>query len=176
MTAPVSSIQIAGVRLTSEVPRPRTTPRPQEGFQEVLRTGAQVLLAGASAASGLLGGPLLSSAIEAARSGLAQGSPQGGTGAQGASFLSGTSGGSSTSPAGSGAGAGGALGAVSGTGSASSEIEAMRQLQKEGQQHNLQYLQLQQEAQEDNRRFSLASSLLKARHDTARSAINNLRV
>ena len=44
------------------------------------------------------------------------------------------------------------------------------------QEHNLAYLQLQQEAQRANRRFSVATNLLKARHDTARAAINNLRV
>ena len=43
----------------------------------------------------------------------------------------------------------------------------MRQLQQEGQTSSLQYLRLQQEMQASNRRFSLASSVLKAKHDIA---------
>lgn len=185
MTSPIS--QIAGVTLSSEVRRPRTTPKPTQAFQEVLRTGAQVLLAGASAASGLVGGPLLSSAIDAARAGLAQASGSSGGGSGGTTLLSGTTSGAGGATVGAGLGglpgtaggtAGGAAGGAAGgtAGSATSELEAMRQIQREGQQHNMQYLQLQQEAQDENRRYSMASNLLKAQHDTARSAINNLRV
>ena len=153
MPTPIHSV--AGMPLSIEARRPRTTPKPNQTFHEVLRTGARLLLAGASAASGLVGGPLLSSAVEAARSEL----DRGGGAASGplAGQRSPTSG-SST-------------GASGGT----SEVEAMRQLQKEGQKQSLEYLALQQEVQAANRRFTVASNLLKARHDTARSAINNLR-
>ena len=139
---------ISGTRVHTQTTRARQTTRPVSRFTEVLRTGADVLLAGAGAATSLVGGPLLSAAIGAARAGLARS----GTGQSGA-----------TSP-------------LSSTGSGSSELEAMRKLQQEGQQFNMQYLMLQQEAQQSNRRFSVASNILKAKHDTARAAISNIRV
>lgn len=148
MSLPIS--MISGTRLETQPTRPRQTPRPVSRFSEVLRTGADVLLAGAGAASSLVGGPLLSAAIGAARASLARTAASGG--------------------------AGSAISAAGTSGSGSSEIDAMRRLQQEGQQFNMQYLMLQQEAQQSNRRFSVVSNILKARHDTARAAINNLRV
>ena len=141
----------------------RATSKPTQPFQKVLRTGAQVLLAGASAASGLVGGPTLSSAIDAARSRLPR--------TEGAA-------GGAASPAGGNPLArrgGSGPDSSAGAGSARPELEAMRRLQQEGQMNSLQYLELQQEVQQANRRYTVASNLLKARHDTARAAINNLR-
>ncbi len=40
---------------------------------------------------------------------------------------------------------------------------------------NLQYLQLQQDMQQQNRQFTMISNIMKVKHDTARSAINNIR-
>lgn len=153
MTTPI--LGSTNARLGVGITRSRQTLRPRNRFTEVLRTGADVLLAGAGAASGLVGGPLLSAAVGAARAGLGRL----GGGATGGSTmgLTSTTGSSTTS-------------------SGNSEIDAMRQLQQEGNQSSLQYLRLQQEMQQSNRRFSLASSVLKAKHDTARSVLNNLRV
>jgi hypothetical protein len=158
MTTPI--VGSTNARLSVGITRMRQTLRPRNRFTEVLRTGADVLLAGAGAASGLVGGPLLSAAVGAARAGL------------------GRLGGGATS---GGATGGSPMGLTSTTGSGltssgNTEIDAMRQLQQEGQHASLQYLRLQQEMQQSNRRFSLASSVLKAKHDTARSVINNLRV
>jgi hypothetical protein len=47
-------------------------------------------------------------------------------------------------------------------------------MQQENQVFNMQYMQLQQSIQADNRNFSTMSNLLKVRHDTAKSAINNM--
>lgn len=183
MTAPIG--KISGMNLSSEVRRPRTTPPSTSTFKAVLAEGAQVLLAGASAASGLVGGPLLSGAIQAARTRLAQATGQGypGSGHAGQGYAGqGYAGqGGTQLMSGSAPGAPGtALAAAAPEGSAglgggTSEIEAMRQLQKEGQQHNVQYLMLQKDVQDENRRFNVASNLLKARHDTARAAVNNMR-
>ncbi len=167
---PTSIGRISDLPLSSEARRPRTAPRQPSAagsFQEVLRTGAQVLLAGASAASGLVGGPMLSSAIDAARSRLSTGN--GSEAGSGGAAQGGASGPLANAVQGSSGGGG------AGGGSGSSEVEAMRQLQQEGRKQSLQYLQLQQEVQQMNRRFTVASNLLKAKHDTARSAINNLR-
>lgn len=56
------------------------------------------------------------------------------------------------------------------------QMDKMWKMQEENQMFNLQYLQLQQELQADNRQFSTLSNLMKARHDTAKSAINNMHV
>ena len=55
------------------------------------------------------------------------------------------------------------------------EMSEMWEMQRRNQAYNMQYLQLQQEAQEQNRRFKTLSNLMKVRHDTAKSAINNMR-
>lgn len=55
-----------------------------------------------------------------------------------------------------------------------SEIDKMWAMQRENQAHNMQYMQLQQQIQSDNRSFSTLSNLMKVRHDTAKSAINNM--
>jgi len=43
------------------------------------------------------------------------------------------------------------------------------------QSFNLQYLQLQQDMQQQNRQFTLVSNIMKVKHDTAKNAINNVR-
>jgi hypothetical protein len=40
---------------------------------------------------------------------------------------------------------------------------------------NLQYLQLQEKMQQENRSFSTISNVMKTKHDTAKSSINNVR-
>lgn len=59
---------------------------------------------------------------------------------------------------------------------AGDQMDKMWAMQKESQMFNLQYLELQTATQEDNRRFSTMSNLMKARHDTAKAAINNMHV
>ena len=54
------------------------------------------------------------------------------------------------------------------------QMSQMFEMQQQNQAFNLQYLQLQNELQEDNRRFSTLTNLMKVRHDTAKSAINNM--
>jgi predicted PurR-regulated permease PerM len=54
------------------------------------------------------------------------------------------------------------------------QIDKMWAMQQENQVFNMQYMQLQQSIQADNRNFSTMSNLLKVRHDTAKSAINNM--
>lgn len=68
------------------------------------------------------------------------------------------------------------LGGDSGGGGNQDQMDRMWQMQKESQMFNMQYLQLQTEIQNDNRAFSTMSNLMKVRHDTAKSAINNMHV
>jgi hypothetical protein len=66
-------------------------------------------------------------------------------------------------------------GSADGLGGANGDqIDRMWQMQQENQAYNMEYMQLQQSMQADNRNFSTMSNLLKVRHDTAKSAINNM--
>ncbi len=56
------------------------------------------------------------------------------------------------------------------------QLDKMWAMQRESQMFNMQYLELQTEMQAENRRFSSMSNLMKVRHDTAKSAINNMQV
>ncbi len=61
-------------------------------------------------------------------------------------------------------------------GGAGDQMDKMWAMQRENQVFNLQYMQLQEATQSDNRRFSTMSNLMKVRHDTAKAAINNMHV
>lgn len=66
--------------------------------------------------------------------------------------------------------------APDGLGAAEGEqLDEMWEMQQHNQVQNMQYLKLQQAAQQQNRRFKALSNLMKVRHDTAKSAINNMR-
>jgi predicted ribosomally synthesized peptide with nif11-like leader len=60
-------------------------------------------------------------------------------------------------------------------GSESPTLVATRHMQDMNQTFNLQYLQLQQEMQSENRKFTTLSNVLKTKHDTAKATINNVR-
>jgi hypothetical protein len=61
------------------------------------------------------------------------------------------------------------------SGQTSDSLQQMQQMQESNQMYNLQYFELQQQAQQDNRQFKAMSNLMKVRHDTAKTAINNMR-
>ncbi len=54
-------------------------------------------------------------------------------------------------------------------------FKAAEEMQEMSQSFNLQYLALQQTMQQENRQFALISNIMKTKHDTAKSAINNVR-
>ncbi len=53
-------------------------------------------------------------------------------------------------------------------------LEATRALQQEARTFNLQYLQLQESMQRESREFTALSNVMKVKHDSAKSAINNI--
>lgn len=65
-------------------------------------------------------------------------------------------------------------GALAGPGG-SDRFDKMWEMQRQNQVYNMQYMQLQQAAQAKNRQYKTLSNLMKVRHDTAKSAINNMR-
>ena len=76
-------------------------------------------------------------------------------------------------PAGGGATLDG-LGAISG-GSSADIVAATARLQESNQLFSMQYLELQEKMQEENRQYSTLSNVLKTRHESAKTAINNIR-
>lgn len=126
--------------------RSRTAPR-EEGrsFGSALRTGAAVVLGGVEVGATVLGGPIAGAAVRGVRIGVS---------------------GEAGAPAGP---------LSDGTDREQSMLDQMRAMQEDSQSFNLQYLQLQEEIQQENRRFSTVSNVLKAKHETAKSAIANIR-
>ena len=52
---------------------------------------------------------------------------------------------------------------------------AIHTLQESNVSFNLQYLQLQQRMQNESRRFTLLSNIMKTKHDTAKNVVQNIR-
>jgi hypothetical protein len=131
----------------------RVTPDPAHPFGAVLRSSAQAVLRGAeSAVAQLPGGQVLAAAVrQPVDVGRAAAGPTGSTGAATSATLS--SGTSATTGDGGG-------------------IEGALAKQAED---NLYYLGLQQQIQDENRYFTTVSNVLKARHDTVKNSISNLR-
>ena len=59
-------------------------------------------------------------------------------------------------------------------GSGGDVMDATRALQQEAQSFNLQYLQLQESMQKESREFTALTNVMKVKHDSAKSAINNI--
>jgi hypothetical protein len=53
-------------------------------------------------------------------------------------------------------------------------LAATRALQQQSQSDNLQYLQLQEDMQRENRQFTTLSNVMRVEHDSARAAIQNI--
>jgi hypothetical protein len=154
----------------------RATPK-GPAFSNYLAAARPVLKGAESVASVLPGGPIVAAAIRAPQA-LAPGSaggvsaPLGGVpmvpraGSVPASGSAATPSGASlaTSPT---AGVGQAAGAEGAGG-----IESVL---ADSQAFNLYYLQLQEQISAENRQFSTLSNVLKARHDTVKNAIGNIR-
>ena len=142
-------------RLEIDATRARQTERPAAPFRSVLAGGVSLLMRGAEVATHVVGGPVLAAAVRDARVGTAAaigGTPIGGVGAAAALGAAAAAG-----PAGGGAG---------------TTVEAMLQ---DGQASNMQLLALQQHIQQENQRFTTLSNVMRAKHDTAKAAVSNVR-
>jgi hypothetical protein len=133
-----------------------TAAPPATPFNQVLNVGANALVAGASVVSGIVGGPVVAAAVREAGGAL--------IGAVGGAGGGGGGGGASTT-----------LAAAAGTGSPGGDMAQVAQMQRESQSFSLQLLTLQQDVQDENRRFTTVSNVLKTAHDTAKGAVSNLR-
>jgi hypothetical protein len=54
-------------------------------------------------------------------------------------------------------------------------LDATKNMQETQMSFNLQYLQLQNQMQDENRRFTLVSNIMKTKHDTVKNSISNVR-
>jgi methyl-accepting chemotaxis protein len=54
-------------------------------------------------------------------------------------------------------------------------LQAIKQLEGMNQSFNMQYLGLQQKMQDESRRFTLLSNIMKTKHDSAKNSISNVR-
>jgi hypothetical protein len=144
-------------RLEIDASRPRQTERATTPFRTVLSGGVSVLMTGAEVATHVVAGPVLAAAVHDARVG-ATNAIGGSTGAL---------------PAGA-AGATAALPAAAGatTDPAMTKVDAMMD---QGQMSNYQLLALQQQIQQENQQFTAVSNVLRAKHDTAKAAVSNIR-
>ncbi|RMH45027.1 MAG: hypothetical protein D6689_00935 [Deltaproteobacteria bacterium] len=132
--------------VVSEVRERKTeAPEPQRSFGQVLAEGANVVLEGVQTAASIVGGPLMSGAVQAAGEGIAY-------------------------ALGGQAGAGGATG-----GTDAGTFDQVRALQEQAQAFNLEYLAIQQEVQQENRRFTALSNVAKSMHDTNKAVLQNVR-
>jgi hypothetical protein len=154
----MSSSRIDPSQTTVQVDTTRTrqTAAPATPFKDVLAGGANALLTGAEVAGGAMGGPVVAAAIRQARSSVADASSSGGGGGGAAGSVPGAD-------------------AVANATSQGGEIEAMHAMNRESQQFNMQMLSLQEEVQTENRRFTTLSNVVRARHDTAKAAVANVR-
>ena len=138
----------------------RVTPPPARPFQQVMSAGTTAIVNGAEAAvSHLPGGSILAAAMR----------PPGGVGS-----FSGTTALSATGPTGTAAPSLGATG-IGGTGATGTGDPSMQQMMSQDADQNMYYLQLQEQMSQESRGYSAISNVLKARHDTMKNAIGNIR-
>jgi len=142
---------------------PRITPSSGVPFREMVTRGGGALIRGAEAAvSSLPGAPIVAAAV---RSGGAPGiaPPDGGTAgyrwSQPKPAIEGSAE-SPTSPA---------------TGGPPAESSSVEGALTQSQEFNIYYLKLQEQLAAENRAYSAMSNVLKARHDTIKNAIGNIR-
>jgi hypothetical protein len=147
-------------RLEIDATRGRQTQPPAAPFRSVLAGGVSLLMTGAEVATHVVGGPVLAAAVHDARVGatgaLAGGAPPGagGVGAPGSAIAA--------------AAAGSTMGVDPG-------IASVEALMSQGQASNLQLLALQQQVQQESQQFTTVSNVMRAKHDTAKSAVSNIR-
>ncbi|HMJ10074.1 MAG TPA: hypothetical protein VK524_01650 [Polyangiaceae bacterium] len=126
----------------------RVTPSPTRPFKEVMRAGARAVIEGADAAVRKLpGGPILAAAVRPGQSG----------------------------PVGYGAAATRAEGPTGTAAESTAGSPGIEGTLSQNADMNLYYLELQERISAESRAYSALSNVLKARHDTVKNAIGNLR-
>jgi hypothetical protein len=160
----------------SDVPRVttvkgRATPK-GASFGTVL-AGARPILKGAEAVATVLpGGPLVAAAVKGTT---AMSGPGGGYGPGYAGVKPGGVGMAPRIPIGGAAPAPGGAPDPTAAAAAGGDAPPIEGILADSQAFNLYYLQLQEQISAENRQYSALSNVLKARHDTVKNAIGNIR-
>jgi hypothetical protein len=149
----------ADSRLEIDATRPRQTERPAAPFRDVLAGGVSLLMSGAEVATHVMAGPVMAAAVHDARIG-AVGAISGSAASPAALPLGPTP----VGPAGLAAAASG-----------SSDLSNVQAMMQDGQSSNMQMLALQQQIQEESQRFTTISNVMRAKYDTAKAAVSNIR-
>ena len=145
---------------------PRVTAPPARPFTALMSAGASAIVLGAEqAVTRLPGGPILAAAFRPVPGGSGAG-PVAGPG-----FSSHSAATPALSPEGS-SGAGGDAGVTSAGSRGGGDLESVL---SQGQDQNLYWLGMQERINAESRDYSAWSNLLKARHDTVKNAIGNIR-
>jgi hypothetical protein len=168
--------------LNQSTTTPRTSARTDFGAQ--MRNG---IAAGGGAASQAIGvaapfvpgAAVVSAAVSGAAGSVGGGGGAGGYGSGGSGGLAGAQNvGADGIPLGGSAlnSSGGATGSAASGGSSQQDLlNQTKGMQEMAQSFNLQYLQLQEKMQAENRSFSTVSNVMKTKHDTAKNAVSNVR-
>lgn len=142
----------------------RVTAPPARPFSAMMSAGASAILSGAEqAVTRLPGGPILAAALRPPASAVGM-APAGSAGAGASLAPEGTAGTAAST------GAAGPAGGASGT--ADGGIEATL---NQSANQNLYFIEIQERISAENRNYSTMSNVLKARHDTVKNAIGNIR-
>jgi hypothetical protein len=143
---------------------PRVTPEPARPFQQLINASSAAIVSGAEAAvTHLPGGSILAAAMRPGGSGLGPGSSAGNAYGPRAAFNR------AEGPTGT------ATSAVGGVSGSVGNDPSIQQVMSQDADQNLYYLELQQQISAESRGYSAVSNVLKARHDTMKNAIGNLR-
>jgi hypothetical protein len=156
--------------------RPRQTEPPAAPFRDFLAGGVSVLMGGAAVATHVMGAPRLAAAISGAES-RATTAISGPAALPSRDFVPGGGAGAAT-PLPGGAGgvpAAGAAAIAAPGGADGSDLAQMQAMQRESQMFNMQLLALQDQVQQDSQRFTTLSNVMRAKHDTAKAAVSNIR-
>jgi hypothetical protein len=137
----------------------RVTAAPAQPFKAMMNAGAGAILSGAEqAVTRLPGGPILAAAIRPSASDVGPAQVSGATGR-------------SLAPEGTAGTAGAGPAVVGGAGEGGSLEAALQQSANQ----NLYFIEIQERISAESRNYSTISNVLKARHDTVKNAIGNIR-
>jgi hypothetical protein len=154
--------------VSAQLTAQRVTAAPAQPFKAVMSASASAILSGAEqAVTRLPGGPILAAALRSPATDV------GASPAVASPSVASAGAGLSRSPEG-GAGTAGASGGVGvgGTTDSSGGVEAaLNQTANE----NLYFIELQERISAESRNYTAISNVLKARHDTVKNAIGNIR-
>jgi hypothetical protein len=137
----------------------RVTAPPGQPFKAMMNAGASAILSGAErAVTRLPGGPILAAAL---RPGASDVGPAQASGAAAQAL----------SPEGTG----GTAGAPDVTAAAGTEGSSLESALSQSANQNLYFIEIQERISAESRNYSAISNVLKARHDTVKNAIGNIR-